>query len=224
MRILRSLSAIALAVASRTSLAQGTGTPLPPARFGFTGGLNLATFAGDGLGATADRRGFVGGVDLVTPFSSNFSTQIEALYSMKGMKSLGQNPRDYALFKLDYIEIPVMLRGDAPLSSSFKPFAFTGPALDIKISCGADGVASGASVSASCGQLQSSSGGSKFNNPDFGWVTGAGLGFDFHDRRISFEARYEIGLRTITSGGSSKNRALSFMAAVEAPLPRRTRR
>lgn len=220
MRILGSVVAIALAVASRTSFAQLTDTPLPPARFGFTGGLNLTTFAGNGLGPTADRRGFVGGVDFVTPFTPSFSTQIEALYAMKGMKSLGVNSSGYAMFKLDYIEIPVMLRGDLPLSGSFKPFAFTGPALDIKVHCWSDVVANGTTVlSESCSQ--SSSGIQKFNNPDVGWVMGGGAGFDFHNRRISFEARYEVGLRPILAGGSSKNRALSFMAAVEAPLPRR---
>src|SRR4051812_1972135 len=116
MRILKSLSVIGLAFASRTSLAQLSDTPLPPARFGLTAGLNLSTFAGEGLGPTANRHGFVGGMALITPFTANFSTQLEALYSMKGMKSLSSNPQTYATFKLDYIEIPVMLRGDASIS------------------------------------------------------------------------------------------------------------
>ena len=85
MRIFKALSVIWLAVASRTSAAQRPEVPLPAARFGITGGLNLSTFAGDGLGPTANRRGFVGGVVLVSPFAANFSTQLEALYSMKGM-------------------------------------------------------------------------------------------------------------------------------------------
>jgi hypothetical protein len=224
MRILRSLVVIGLAVATRPSAAQRSDQPLPPARFGLTAGLNLSTFAGDGLGETSNRHGFVGGVDLVTPFNAIFSTQLEALYSMKGMKSLSSNPQNYAMFKLNYVEIPVSLRADAP-TESVKPFAFTGPAFNLRVSCGADAVSNGATTSATCDQIESaSSNGSKFRTLDVGWVFGGGLGFDVHDRRISLGARYEFGLRTITNTGTSKNRSLSFMASVEAPLPRRTGR
>jgi len=221
MRILRSLSVIALAVAGQTVGAQLVVNSLPPARFGLTGGMNLSTFDGDGLGPTANRRGFVGGGVLVTPFAPDFSTQLELLYSMKGMKSLASNRTDYAMFKLNYLEIPVMLRGDLPLSSAVVPFAFTGPAVDFKLSCSSDEVVSGnVSNSFDCDQLP----GLKLRTVDVGWVLGGGLGFDYHNRRISLGARYEVGLRTITDEGSSKNRALSFMASVEAPLPRRSPR
>ena len=216
---------IGLAFASRTSAAQRPEAPLPTARFGITGGLNLSTFAGDGLGPTANRHGFVGGFVLVSPFTANFSTQLEALYSMKGMKSLSSSPQTYATFKLDYIDIPVMLRADVPVSTSVKPFAFTGPSFDLRVSCGADGLLNGQATTASCDQIQSGfSNGSSFRTLDIGWVFGGGLGFDVHERRLSLSARYEVGLRTIATEGSSKNRAFSIMASVEAPLPRRTRR
>ena len=130
-----------------------------------------------------------------------------------------------AMFKLNYIEIPVMLRGDAPVSMPIKPFAFTGPAFDFQVSCGSDAVANGRTTSASCDDIASSSpsrGG--FRKFDVGWVFGGGLGFDVNNRRVSLSARYEVGLRGITTVGSSKNRALSIMASVEAPLPRRTAR
>ena len=224
MPIFKSLAPIALAAALHTSGAQVADQPLPGARWGFTAGLNQSTFAGDGLGATSNRHGFVGGVVLVTPFKPSLSTQLEALYSMKGMKSLGSTSNTYATFKLDYVEIPVLLRADATFASAVKPFAFTGPSFDFRVSCGADVAVNGSESSRSCEEVQSgfSSSGSKLRRYDMGWVFGGGLGFDFHNRRISFGARYEVGLRTLSSQGSSKNRALSFMASVEAPLPRRT--
>jgi hypothetical protein len=224
MRNLRSLVVIALVIASRTSVAQLADSPLPGARFGLTAGVNLSTFDGEGLGPTSNRHGFIGGVVLATPFASNFSTQLEALYSMKGMKSLSSNSANYAMFKLDYIEIPLMLRGDAPVSMPVKPFAFTGPAFDFQVSCGSDVVAAGNSTSASCDDIESSSSSLKFRSFDVGWVVGGGLGFDARGRKISVSTRYEIGLRGITTVGASKNRALSFMVGVEAPLPRRTGR
>jgi hypothetical protein len=224
MRIFKSLPVIALALAGGTSGAQLAVSTIPAARFGVTGGLNLTTFSGDGLGATADRKGFIGGAVLVTPFTQTFSTQLELLYAMKGMKSLGPSGGDYALFKLDYVEVPVMLRADAPISSAIKPFAFTGPSFDFKVSCGADAVGNGTPFSVNCGQITSGTGTFKPRTLDIGWVLGGGLGFDYHDRRIGLSARYEAGLRSIREGGSAKHRALSFMASVEAPLPRKTRR
>jgi hypothetical protein len=225
MRILKSLLAIAFAVAGRPSGAQLSSTTLPGARYGLTGGLNLSTFDGDGLGPTSNRHGFIGGFVLVTPFKPSFSTQLEALYAMKGMKSLSSTTANSATFKLNYIEIPVMLRGDAPVSIPIKPFAFTGPAFDFQVSCGSDAVANGRTTSASCDDIaSSSSSGVEFRKFDVGWVFGGGLGFDVNNRRVSVSARYEVGLRGITTVGSSKNRALSIMASVEAPLPRRTAR
>ena len=214
---------VALAVAGQAIGAQLADQSLPGARFGFTAGLNQSTFAGDGLGATSSRHGFVGGVVLVTPFKPSFSTQLELLYSMKGMKSLGATSNSYSLFKLNYIEIPLTLRGDAPIASPVRPFAFTGPAFNLRVSCGADVFLNGNERGVSCDELQSAfANGNKLRTLDIGWVFGGGLGFDFHDRRISFGARYEVGLRTLSASGSSKNRALSFLASIEAPLPRRT--
>jgi hypothetical protein len=226
MKTLKCLAAIALAVTTRTSGAQLVDQPLPGARFGFTAGINQSTFAGDGLGPTSNRHGFVGGLVLVTPFTPSLSTQLEALYSMKGMKSLGPNSQTYSMFKVDYIELPLLFRGDAPISSPVKPFAFTGPSFNFRVSCGADAWLNGNERRISCDEVQSlfSTSDSKFRSLDVGWVFGGGLGFEFHNRRISFGARYELGLRTLSNSGSSKNRALSFMASVEAPLPRRTGR
>lgn len=221
MRNHRSLSLIVLAFTARTVQAQLVVNSLPPARFGVTAGLNRTTFDGEGLGPTDHRTGFVGGGVLVTPFTPDFSTQLELLYAMKGMKSLASNRTDYALFKLSYLEVPVMVRGDLPLSSAVKPFAFTGPALDFKLSCSSDEVVGGnVTNSFDCDQIP----GLKLRTMDVGWVLGGGLGFDYHNRRISLGARYELGLRTLSDGGTSKNRALSFMASVEAPLPRRSHR
>ena len=225
MRILGSLSVVALALASRSTAAQLVENSIPAARIGLVAGLNMTKFSGDGLGPTDNRNGFVGGLTLVTPFTPVFSTQLDLLYAMKGMKSLSSNPANYAVFKLDYLEIPVMLRADLPLASPVKPFAFTGPVIDFQVSCSGDEVTGGKTISATCKEIESAfSSGAKFQKLDYGWVLGGGLGFDYHNRRISVGARYELGLRSVLTGGSSKNRALSLMASVEAPLPRKTRR
>ena len=98
MRVLRIPSLVALAIASRAVGAQLVVNSLPPARFGLTAGVNVTTFAGDGLGPTDNRTGFIGGGVLVTPFTPVFSTQLELLYAMKGMKSLSpSNAANYAL-------------------------------------------------------------------------------------------------------------------------------
>ena len=61
----------------------------------------------------------------------------------------------------------------------------------------------------------------EFKTVDVGWVFGGGLAFAAGRRAITIGARYEVGLRNITTVGDTKNRALSLVASVEVPLPRR---
>src|SRR5215208_5394330 len=135
MRIRHSLPLLVL-FAWRDVAGQLTTMSLPGARFGIVGGVNLSKFAAPDLGPIANRKGFMGGVSLITPFKLNWATQVEVLYSMKGMKSLSETSSNTATFKLDYIEIPLMLRGGVPMSGRVRPLVYAGPALNFRIRCG----------------------------------------------------------------------------------------
>ena len=52
-------------------------------------------------------------------------------------------------------------------------------------------------------------------------LEGQTVAFDVGSRTLSLGARYELGMRDIAAGGKLKNRTLSFMASMEAPVPRK---
>ena len=195
------LIALCLVIA-RGAGAQFRTDPLPPARVGLTAGVSFARVAGDGFADVTIRRGFVGGASVITPFTETTAFQLEALYAMKGA-SLRNGAGSTASVGLDYVEIPLMLRRDVRLSNGMRPFAYSGPALNLKV-LERDDPAAG-----------------EFKTVDVGWVFGGGLAFAAGRRAITIGARYEVGLRNITTVGDTKNRVLSFVASVEVPLPRR---
>jgi hypothetical protein len=193
------LIALCLVIA-RDAGAQFRSDPLPPARVGLTGGVSFARVAGEGFADVTMRRGFVGGASVISPFSENMAFQLEALYAMKGAL-LRNGAGSTASVGLDYVEIPLMLRGDVRLSNGMRPFAYSGPALNLKV-------------------LERDDPAGEFKTVDVGWVFGGGLAFAAGRRAISIGARYEVGLRNITTVGDTKNRVLSLVASVEVPLPR----
>lgn len=85
-------------------------------RLGAKGGVNFATFNGDGLGDIKSRTGFhIGGL-VEIPVSERFSVQPEVLYSAQGGEYrdngtfLGTNYDYRVTQKLDYINVPVMAK------------------------------------------------------------------------------------------------------------------
>src|SRR5215211_3696797 len=93
--------------------AQGV-APLPAKRFGIVAGINSSTVAGDETEDASRRTGVIAGILLSVPVAPNFAIQPEFLYSMKGAK-FGDSDAAGTV-KLDYAEIPILLRIDVPAS------------------------------------------------------------------------------------------------------------
>jgi hypothetical protein len=222
-RRLRILSLVAMCVTARGAQGQRgpfSVVPLPPTRFGLTAGVDLAKLAGPNFTDATYRNGFVGGISLVTPFSPNVAFQLDALYAMKGARRSPVPGADVTLF-VDYIDVPVMLRGDFALSPRVRPFAYTGPSFNLRVRCGVDESSSSGSVTTSCDDLETAGPNGKFNSYDVGWVLGGGMAFDVGSRALDVAVRYERGFRNILSSGDLKNRTFSFLMSLELPLPRR---
>lgn len=178
--------------------------------FGLKAGVNISNLNGSDAGDTDSRTGFLGGAFLTYDFSNMFSIQPEAFYSMKGAK---QTETYYGetitgTLKLDYIEIPVLLKLNIPLEggSTVRPSIFVGPALDIKVASTVEVESGGQSASADLENVSST---------DFGLVFGGALGFDVSGHELGFDVRYTLGLTTIDDSGSNadvKNGVISIAA------------
>ena len=192
-------------------------TPAKP-RFGITAGITLADVGGEDLQNTKLKTGFVGGVVAALPLGSGFSFQPELVYSMKGTKVDSTNIE--LSVKVNYFELPLLVRYEVPVTGSTKPFLLAGPALAIQTSCKFAVSQQGATISIGCEELFNQGGASNIDSKtfDFGAIFGGGLAFDVGGRSMSIGVRYDLGLTKIFSDTDMKNRALSFIGSFEWPF------
>lgn len=190
---------LALVMAAATSaIAQDQ-----PAAVGVKGGVNFAdlqfdTDAGDG---NFDRRaGFVGGLFVIWPANRRVALQTEALFSQKGAK-VDQDGIDGKI-KLDYLDVPVLLRVSSnPLvQTSFH--AFAGPSFGIRVRARAKGDFEGETSDEDISD--------DIERLDMGLVVGAGIDIG----HLTIDGRYSWGLSDVFKDDEVKvkNRVLSIMA------------
>lgn len=209
---------VSLLVAGASSVAaQSVAVPSP--RFGIIGGLNSTTIAGDDNGSTSRRTTPTLGVTVVAPFGSGWSFQPELVYSMKGAQSSDQESGQtiQGTFKLAYLEMPLLLRYDIPVSGGVRPFLLGGPAFALKSSCDVEITFGGQTTKDSCDSFVQA-GAQEVKSLDVGAMVGGGLMFDVGKQVFSIGVRYNAGLTNLSSDGNNKNRALSVVATFEWPV------
>jgi hypothetical protein len=156
-------------------------------------------------------------------FNEKFSLQPELLYIRKGGQQdlevnttlLGFVPADLSgtiKWKLDYVEIPVLLKVMIPTEGSIKPSFYAGPALSFAVSSNLGLEIMGVSEDFDISSFVSSI--------DFGLVFGGGLDIDLSPSNfIVIDARYELGLSDWTDEPlldlvTVKNGGIQFMAGI----------
>lgn len=167
--------------------------------FGLKGGASFGNISNKGVlpGDLGTRTGFAAGASL------GFRAQvvgvgIEALYAQRGLSS------DAADQKLDYVDIPVYLKLQAP-TPGISPFGYLGPQVSFEVTCknaDLDCVDTGRSTT------------------DYAGVVGAGVKIG-NESAIGFtiEARYIYGLKdlklsTVTSDDSFKTRSFLILGGI----------
>ena len=187
----------------------------PANRFGFTAGINSATFAGENLNNESGHTGFrIGGL-LVFPMTPNFAIQPELIYTMKGSEE-DAGGGSTAAFKQNYVEVPLLGRYEFTTTSQFKPLFYVGPSVSYSVSCGISGVSPGTS-DLSCDDL-AQQGGGHFYKVDLGLVLGGGVAFEAAGHLFSVTARYDHGFNKIEKQSSVYNRVMSLVGTMEFPF------
>jgi hypothetical protein len=188
---------------------------------GIKGGLKIgvssAKLHGDDVGDLEDllgedlksRIGFSVGGFITFNISEMFAIQPEVLYTMKGLRYeeeiFGETLKVW--MKLDYLEIPVLVKIIFPSPGGVNPYLFAGPAVAIKVSGKVKAEFAGESDEEDIEDMKST---------DFGLVIGAGVDFGFGalgKGTLSVDIRYSLGLSTISDfeGDDVKNGAFSLM-------------
>lgn len=181
-------------------------------QLGVKAGVNLANLGGnDAPDNSETRTGFSGGAFFMYQFSEMFAVQPELLYSMKGATEKGSidfegTSYNYdAEYKLDYFEIPLLLKFIIPLKGSgVKPALFAGPSIAFNMSAKTKVESGDESFEEDIEDVKST---------DFGLVFGGGLGFPVGNGELGVDIRYILGLSTIDDSADSfdvKNGVLNF--------------
>ena len=185
---------------------------------GVKAGVNLSNFHGSfaDLADTQPMAGLVAGAFAAVGFAPDLAIQVEVLYTMKGAKAVS-NPAEAAgselgpsdtFVILDYLEVPVLLRGTLMRDAAVQPMGYLGPTFGFnlggKVQTGASGT-----------QTQDLS---NLKAVDFGLAVGAGAGFEIREHRVLTELRYTTGFTDIydlKGNAQSINHVFSLTAGLE---------
>jgi hypothetical protein len=168
---------------------------------GAKGGLNFTSVQLEvaGADATSDRRtGFVGGLFFQLPVARQLSAQFETLYAQKGSEG-----GDAGSLKLDYFELPLLLRWDSTSTGNPRGNLFAGPSFNFNTRARAEAGGVEEDIADDVEAL------------DVGLIVGAGAEFG----RFLIDGRYQHGLREVKKDAGAedsrlRHRAFSLMVGV----------
>jgi hypothetical protein len=198
------LFASALLITAGVSTASAQVGMGPHTSVGVLGGVNFANVWGDGVTGAKTRTGAVAGLSFDFHLAPHVRLEIDGLYSQQGAK--GDFDGDELTLKLDYVQVPVLLKYRFPTHTSVHPFLVLGPYVGFRIKCE---LASG-SDSEECVDFF----GENAKSTDFGGTVGAGLGFRLGKQELSLSARYSMGFEKIISSADTKNKSVSVLAGL----------
>jgi len=175
----------------------------PWVSFGAKAGLYTAntTEIPTGLAQASFKNGFAGGVYMDYAVNRYFSLQPEALYVMKGLDAGSANSWyvvNYAA-RFDYIEIPLLAKFTVNGKSHFSPFFFAGPGIGINLAADVDVDITDARTDESVSGSSDWSG--IMNRTEFCFSFGAGCRYAIGLGGITADARFDLGLSNVYSGG-----------------------
>jgi hypothetical protein len=197
MRRVLFVALLAVLVLSMSVLAADTAKKMPMAA-GIKAGISLANATGSDAAADPDetkkmKLGFAfGGFFAFTPVNS-FTIQPEILYVQKGTKYQQTGGTGKNTVKVDYLEIPVLLKFTPELQTSkIAPTLFAGPFLGLRLS--AKDKIEGAAVDSLNVETDMKD---YTKSTEFGVTFGGGLGYKLAKGELFLDARYDLGLSKV---------------------------
>ena len=156
---------------------------------GVQGGINVANVdftATESLTLSFDRRlGAVGGLFIANDFGRNIGLQVEGLFSQKGTKITAPGEMGELEMRVDYLEIPVLVRANLRgASDSVTVRLFTGPSFAMKLR----------DKQVFDGDELPDEDATDLKSYDMGWTLGGVVEFA---KRVFVDARYTFGFVNI---------------------------
>lgn len=159
---------------------------------GLKGGVNSSTITDEGNSSLKRLLGGVGGVFVGGDVNGNVGIQVEGLYSMRGAKDTSDASE--TTLRMNYIDVPVLLRVGAGSGSGMGFHIFTGPQVSYLLDAKATNKDLDLSIDIK----------DELESLDFGWTLGVGM----EASRFQVDARYTMGLKNMSKGGSGSDSAI----------------
>ncbi len=209
---MKTIGLAGLALAVLLLALPATGRAQGDLEWGVKGGLNVTGLRGAG-GTFDSKRGVVAGAFGVFDFAPEFGVEVDALFAMKGATLMGvgvdqsgsfTGPITEGFFILDYIEVPILARLNAPVHGRLSPHLYAGPTIAFKIGARSRYLGMPSSDLKSARTL------------DSGLAFGVSADVALGTRKLVLDARYGVGLTNAFdwAGPDLKNDAFSLMAGV----------
>ena len=175
--------------------------------FGGFAGVNFSNLDVSNLSVnevTSSRTGGMFGGYIGTHMSRLFTIRLEGYWTQKGADLVTSGTTTES-FKLQYIEVPLILRVNIPLVV-IKPSVYAGPAISFQTKCDAEDTASGTTMP--CEDV-----GITLKSTDVSGIIGAGVGVG----PITIDVQYDFSFSNIlddpTPGDEVKNKTWTVRAA-----------
>ncbi len=183
---------------------------------GFKAGTNIGNFNGDDRPENlTTRTAFQGGGFVQYPINQRLAVRGEVLYVQKGAEGdivVEDGDTHTALYKLDYVDIPVLFVGNFPAGDSKFAFnVFAGPSFNFNMS------AKAAIEEHGTEDLDF------VKSFEFGAVVGAGVTYELAKFSLLGDVRYAMGISSVAEdveGESAdvKNGGIGVMGGISFPL------
>ncbi len=199
---------VALAFVSGAAQAQMT-DGMRTVSFGIMAGANFAKLGGDDVEDASNRTGLLAGIYVDMPIANGVSVRPELLYSMQGAKTDNIDGKGTdAELKLDYVQLPVLVRFTVPTASQTRPFVAVGPSFGFKTKCDVEASSGSVSGSVACDDVDINE-----KSFDIGGKIEGGVDFGMNGRVLTIGGAYTHGFSDVVEDASVKNRVISVFAA-----------
>ena len=218
-KIMRRFSTVIIAGAAALAVSASS---VDAQTIGFKLGASMSKFSADGTTDTYDFMTSFAGGGFVRFGFGRLGIQPEILSVTKGAEiDGGGTGGEDASYKIEYVEVPVLLHLPLTYGASFAPYVMGGPAFAFEIGC----EESLGGTETDCDDV---AGGllSQRKSIDIGLSAGGGLAFAMGPGAVLVEGRYTWGLTNLNDSEAAdpievKNRSILLLAGYSIPLGRR---
>lgn len=175
---------------------------------GVKGGVNVCDISGGDANGLDSRSRFIGGAFYGIDFE-DFGIRVDGLYVQKGAEGYLEVPEDenpHRVYKLDYLEFPVLFMVGFPTGEKFAVNLFAGPTFGFNVDAEVEFVDVGQTEQIDADTFE------------FGATFGGGIEYMLASMSIIGDVRYALSGTNISDDFAGKNGGSSIMVGMKFPL------